>query len=97
MAGLLQIVGAVYLDEAEWPLKNCLDGIHLGVVQLREVGDTESLRQLTLDDHILHLMSQKFVIDISPNRCLIHSKGLQCCLHPIILNYTDYKRIFIAK
>lgn len=79
----LMTVWQWYLNETEWSLEDRLDSIHLGVVQLWEVRDTESLGKLTFDDNILHLMSQKFVVDVSPYRCFIHSEGLQGCLHPV--------------
>lgn len=38
---------------------------HLGVVKVREALSSEAFGQLALDDHILYLMSQQFVVDVT--------------------------------
>lgn len=64
---------------------------HLGVVKVREALSSEAFGQLALDDHILYLMSQQFVVDVTRHWSLIHSKCLQSTLHP------EKKNIFLTK
>lgn len=50
-----------------------------------EVGEPlcrEALRQLALDDHILHLVPEQLVVDVARDRGLIHGKRFQRTLHP---------------
>lgn len=38
---------------------------YLGVVKIREALSSEAFGQLALDDHILYLMSQQLVVDVT--------------------------------
>ena len=70
------------LDETERPLQHGFDGVHLRVVQLGQAWGGESLRQRTLENHVLHLVAQQLVVDVAPHGRLIHCKRLHGRLHP---------------
>lgn len=52
------------------------------MVEVREPLRREALGQLALDDHILHFVAEKFVVDVARHGGLVHSKGFQRTLHP---------------
>ena len=54
---------------------------YLRMVELRQPGSTESLRQLTLDDNIVDIMSQQTMIDIARHGRFIHRKCSQSSLN----------------
>ena len=53
-----------------------LGGTHLRVVEVRQTLGSEALRQLALDDDVLHLVAQKLVVYVPRHGGLIHGKGL---------------------
>lgn len=52
------------------------------MVEVRQALGGEAFGQLTLDDHVLHLVTQQLVVDVPGHRGLVHGKGLQGALHP---------------
>lgn len=57
-------------------------GENLRVVKVREPLCREALWQLALDDHVLYLVAEQFVVNIPRHRGLVHGKRLQRALHP---------------
>lgn len=63
---------------------------NLRVVEVRQPLCREALGQLALDDHILHLVAEQFVVDIARHGGLVHSEGLQRTLHPVTGEVTGW-------
>lgn len=61
---------------------------YLRVVEIRQALRGEAFGQLTLDDHILHLVSQQLVVNVARHRRLVHGESLQGTLHPGITRET---------
>lgn len=74
--------GNTDLNEAERSLQDSFNCIHLGMIQLGQTWSRKPLGQSTLEGDVLHLVAQQLVVDVAPDRSLIHSKCLQCRLHP---------------
>lgn len=59
-----------------------LRSLHLRVVEIRQALGGEALGQLTLDDHVFHLVAQQLVVNVARHRRLVHGECLQGTLHP---------------
>lgn len=57
-------------------------GENLRMVEVGEPLCRKAFWQLALNDHILHLMPEQFVVDVARHRGLIHGERFQRTLHP---------------
>ena len=66
---------------------------YLRMVELRQPGSTESLRQLTLDDNIVYIVSQQTMIDVARHGRFIHRKCSQSSLNTTSSHASHDQRI----
>ena len=78
-----------HLDQGQRPLQRVLDGVHLGPVEVGEVGGGEVARQMGPEQDVVHVVAKEPVVDVRRHTAVVHGELPQRGLH----HYHQYRQI----